>query len=184
MKVLACLAGALLALSAAAHATPEQDLARVLRRASGSSNPSVSFLEGIGALGDVDLNAAQIRAAVASAPIHPALRPIVDRMQGLQIRGGRVSFSFREAFALNLNNRAYAHFGRTAGFQLSGRSLTQFRGFKLSQTPKGLKVAPSEIRFGEHAGVPSAWITVPLLGTHRVPLVEQSAGLSERVRIG
>jgi len=183
------LTAALLAASTLAYAGPQEDLTRILTEASGSSNPSVSFLESIGSLGNADLSASQVAAAVQAAPVHPALRPVLDRVSRIRISGSTVRFDFSQAFAVNLAGQGYAHFKRSVSFELDGRTLRSFRGFKLSQSLNGLKATPRSIRFGNHGGVPSAWVSLPIVGTRRIPLVQQSAeletpGLTGGLRFG
>ncbi|MCA8920758.1 MAG: hypothetical protein KDD82_03050 [Planctomycetes bacterium] len=147
----------------------------------------MSFLEGIGKLGDADLNAAQVAAAVEAGAVSPALRPILDRVQRIRLSGDTVRFDFSSAFALNLGGRGYAHFDRQVSFQIDGRTLKRFRGFKLSQTAKGMKLAPRSIRFGSEGGVPIATVNMGIAGTHKISLAPQHAeaqGLTSRLRFG
>ena len=182
-------AAALLAASTLAYGGPQEELTRILTEASGSSNPSVSFLESIGSLGNADLNASQVAAAVEAAPVHPALRPVLDRVSRIRISGSTVRFDFTQAFAINLAGQGYAHFRRSVSFELDGRTLRNFNGFKLSQSLNGLKATPRSIRFGTHDGVPTATVSIPIVGTRRIPLVQKSAeletpGLTGGIRFG
>ncbi|MEZ6189403.1 MAG: hypothetical protein R3F62_30925 [Planctomycetota bacterium] len=167
MKNLLFCAAAILAVVGSATAGPEDQLTNLLISASQSSNPSVSFLQGLGGIGDAQLNAGQVSNAIGRAEaqglkVHPALRTMLSNVSAMQIRGGsRVRIRMnKNKTSVDLAGRGWAHLGREVSFRIrdNGRRLDDFDGFRLSETKNGMSITPKSIVFGKKNGTPIATI--------------------------
>ncbi|MCA8920759.1 MAG: hypothetical protein KDD82_03055 [Planctomycetes bacterium] len=180
MRHLLLCTAALLALTLPAHAGPQEQLTDLLVNATTSSNPSVSFLKGLGKIGDAQVSAKQVRAAIAAAEakglqVHPTLKSLLGNVSALRISGGRdVRIRMAKKTSIDLAGRGWAHLKEEVRFRVSpkGDKLDNFSGFKLSKTKNGMSVGPNSIVFSTRAdGVPIATVDLGFFaGKHVIEL--------------
>jgi hypothetical protein len=141
-----------------AYAGPTEELAKVLREAATSSNPTLSFLQGVGTIGDAELNREQVERALALAnlPQNGALHDVLGPTQRIRKKGDRISMERSEVTTLEfLDNGQVAgrvRLKKTVSLRLRlGKEpvIDKVRGISVGQGGEGRMYSLWKVRFYE-----------------------------------
>lgn len=141
VSVLALLASLTFGLDALAKPPgPEERLAALVRESTGSPNPAMTFLRGLGNLGNFELDRAGLRRALelSGAPAGGMLSQILDGMNRLKLRGERVEMRRDRAVTLSMGEKGALKLEREIEFNLEvrgdGAKIDDVDGIEVGET--------------------------------------------------
>jgi len=170
----------------------ENPLAELIGRSAQSTNPSLVFLEGLGALEATEIDRDELENVLYSLDaqgivIPRALGVVLDDLEQISLgeyaeshragerRSRDVSFTFSQAPAPIDLNQGWAHLGEEVSFVLADRSdgstqLQRFDGFRVGRTEDGMALGLKWVHFDTRSENPVATVKVPFVAPIEVPL--------------
>ncbi len=165
------------AFAATASLTPVRadvvaDLVKLIKEAGASGNPAMAFIKGVGTLGDVSLDQAQVREALvlSGAPAGGMIDKLLRPTKKLQKRGKKITIERSEVTKLSPltpDGMGAVEIGKTVSAKVTitgpnDATIDDVKGIKVGETATDLYDMKS-VKFTKEGGKPVAKVTAGFL---------------------